>query len=411
MNNRRDFLKTAAGVSVVSLASTTPRFLTRLAYGDENQNRAGDKNVLVVIQLSGGNDGLNTVVPYRNEKYRSLRPTLAVSENDVLKIDDDLGFHPQLSGVAELLEAGKLSIIQNVGYENPNRSHFESMDIWHSCQRKDRVRSTGWLGRWLDQRAEQGLPGGGVHIGQEERPLALAADRTTATSIASIERFQLQLTGRGSVEDQKLKRILNANRQGNSNLLDFVQANTQTAVATSDRIGQAVNAKSTGVEYPESRLAEKLELVGKMIRSEFPSSVYYVTLNGFDTHAQQAGAHNSLLAEWSGALRAFLDDLQASGLHERVLTMTFSEFGRRVKENASEGTDHGAAAPMFLAGPVQPGLHGKLPNLDDLDDGDIRFDIDFRRVYATVLDWGGWQAEAVLGASYESLPVLAKVSG
>lgn len=250
-----------------------------------------------------------------------------------------------------------------------------------------------------------------MHIGQEERPLALAADRTTATSIASIERFQLQLTGRGSVEDQKLKRILNANRQGNSNLLDFVQANTQTAVATSDRIGQAVNAKSTGVEYPESRLAEKLELVGKMIRSEFPSSVYYVTLNGFDTHAQQAGAHNSLLAEWSGALRAFLDDLQASGLHERVLTMTFSEFGRRVKENASEGTDHGAAAPMFLAGPVQPGLHGKLPNLDDLDDGDIRFDIDFRRVYATVLDWGGWQAEAVLGASYESLPVLAKVSG
>lgn len=406
MTSRRDFLKTAAGTSIVSFGATAPGFLSRAALADQDEGNAKEK-VLVVIQLSGGNDGLNTVTPYKNEKYRSMRPTLAIAENDVLKINDDLGFHPSLEGVSELLEDGRLSIIQNVGYANPNRSHFESMDIWHSCQRKDQVRSTGWVGRWLDQRTASGLTAGGVHIGQEEKPLALTAEKVPVTSIASIDRFQLQLTERGTVDGDKINKLLNSNRDRGSNLLDFVQSNTKTAVATSDRIGDAVNAKSTGVTYPENRLGEKLELVAKMIRSNFPSTVYYVTLNGFDTHAQQSAAHTSLMREWSTALKAFMDDVDASGNADRVLAMTFSEFGRRVKENASEGTDHGAAAPMFLSGPVKPGLHGNLPNLDDLNDGDIQFQIDFRRVYASVLKWGGWKPSEVLGKEYETLPVIS----
>ena len=407
MTSRRDFLKTAAGTSIVSFGVTAPGFLSRAALAEQTQSGDAKGKVLVVIQLSGGNDGLNTVVPYKNDKYRSMRPTLAVAENDVLKIDDDLGFNPALDGVAELLESGRLSIIQNVGYANPNRSHFESMDIWHSCHRKDKIRSTGWIGRWLDQRSADGLPAGGVHIGQEEKPLALTADRVPVTSIASIDRFRLQLTGRGTVEDAKIDKLLDSKRDNRSNLLDFVQKNTKTAVATSDRIGEAVKAESTGVTYPDNRLGEKLELVAKMIRSNFPSSVYYVTLNGFDTHAQQSGAHTSLIREWSSSLKAFMDDVAASGNAERVLAMTFSEFGRRVKENASEGTDHGAAAPVFLAGPVKAGLHGTLPDLDDLSDGDIRFKIDFRRVYSTALSWGGWNASDVLGKEFEKLPVIS----
>jgi uncharacterized protein (DUF1501 family) len=408
MNNRREFLRTAAGASIVSFSAATPGFLASAALGQDT--KVQPERILVVIQFSGGNDGLNTVIPYKNAKYHSARPNLGFDKDDVRKINDDLGFHPSLSGVSDLLEAGQLSVIQNVGYPNPNRSHFESMDIWHSCHRKDQLRSTGWLGRLLDGRNASGKQGGGVHIGQEVKPLALAADHVPVTSIASIERFQLQLTGRGTVEAEQLDKLLNSERNDRSNLLDFVQSNSRAAVATSTRIEKALQAKSSDVTYPDSGLGKKLELVSKMIRSNFPASVYYVTLDGFDTHAQQADAHSGLLREWSGALSSFVEELQTSDCAERVLTMTFSEFGRRVQENASEGTDHGAAAPMFLAGPVKAGPFGDLPNLDDLNDGDIKFKIDFRQVYATVLDqWLGWDSQAVIGKAFESLPVLNAV--
>ncbi len=404
MSHRRDFLRTAVGTSVVSLGATAPEFLCRAAWGQEESN---DDRILVVIQLSGGNDGLNTVIPYGNDVYRSKRPTLAIGKDEVLAVNDDLGFHPSMSGIAEILEADKLSVIQNVGYANPNRSHFESMDIWHTCQRKNQTRSSGWLGRFIDQRSEQEQDSGAVHLGQEEKPLALASEKVQAISIASIERFQLQLTGKGDLKREEVDRLLGVDRTASSNLLDFVQANTRSAVATSDRITKALAAASTTVAYPETNLGKKLDLAAKMIRSGFPTQVYYVTLGGFDTHAQQAAAHNGLLREWSGALQAFMNDMESSGQGKRVLTMTFSEFGRRVQENASKGTDHGAAAPMFLAGPVQSGLHGELPNMDDLNDGDIRHRIDFRQVYATVLeDWLGWDAADVIGTKYEKLPIL-----
>lgn len=404
MGHRRDFLKAAVGTSVVSLGAPAPDFLCRAAWGQDGSN---DDRILVVIQLSGGNDGLNTLVPHGNDIYRKLRPTLAIAKDDVLAVNDDLGFHPSMAGVAKILESGKLSVVQNVGYANPNRSHFESMDIWHTCHRNNRTRSSGWLGRFLDQRAEQRQGSGAVHLGQEEKPLALAAEKVQATSIASIERFQLQLTGKGDLKRGEVDRLLGSDRTNSSNLLDFVQANTRSAVATSDRITKALAAASTGVTYPDTKLGKKLDLAAKMIRSGFPTQVYYVTLGGFDTHAQQADAHRSLLREWSGALQAFMDDMELSGQGKHVLTMTFSEFGRRVQENASKGTDHGAAAPMFLAGPVQSGPFGELPNLDDLNDGDIRHRIDFRQVYATVLeDWLGWNATDVIGGEYEKLPIL-----
>ncbi|MFP6673843.1 MAG: Twin-arginine translocation pathway signal sequence domain protein, partial [Pirellulaceae bacterium] len=182
MSHRRDFLRTAVGTSVVSLGATAPEFLCRAAWGQEESN---DDRILVVIQLSGGNDGLNTVIPYGNDVYRSKRPTLAIGKDEVLAVNDDLGFHPSMSGIAEILEADKLSVIQNVGYANPNRSHFESMDIWHTCQRKNQTRSSGWLGRFIDQRSEQEQDSGAVHLGQEEKPLALASEKVQAIWIAS----------------------------------------------------------------------------------------------------------------------------------------------------------------------------------------------------------------------------------
>ena len=284
--------------------------------------------------------------------------------------------------------------MQGVGYPNPNRSHFESMDVWHTCQRKGSPRSTGWLGRFLDasqKSADVDAPA--IHVGSEKQPLALAADHVRVPSFGSPESFRLQDGGNRQLGDA-IRALANGGKEPSDPLLGFLQSSTTSALAASERIAEALRDYKTPVTYPESALATRLKTIAQLIDAGLKTRVYYVELDGFDTHSQQAAAHAALLQQLGGAVRAFVEDVAHHGHGDRTLVMSFSEFGRRVAENASEGTDHGAAAPMFLAGSrVRGGLVGEHPSLNDLDDGDLKFHTDFRQVYATLLErWLGWSS-------------------
>ncbi|MCH8921657.1 MAG: DUF1501 domain-containing protein [Planctomycetes bacterium] len=404
---RRRFLAASLGSSaIVSLTPRVPGFLLQAAAREQNKKQG--ENVLVVVQLSGGNDGLNTVVPYADDAYGRNRFTLRIGEGQVRKIDDYAGFHPAMEGFEKLLQQEKLAVLQGVGYENPNRSHFESMDIWHTARRKDQPRRVGWLGASLDAAVNAGPDVAAMHLGEGKQPLALASLKVNVPSIRSLQGFRL----RGS-EDRALVRTveqaLAAQRDANDDLLQFLHSSTSAALATSRRIQEVLGHGKTAVKYPQTKLAGKLRDVAQLIDADLGTRVYYVTLSGFDTHAEQNNAHAALLGELSGALAAFSEDLKSRGHDRHVLTLAFSEFGRRLRENASGGTDHGAAAPLFLIGSrVKPGLIGKHPSLTDLTSGDLKYHTDFRRVYATLLEkWLGWPSAEVLGKQYRPLDVLA----
>jgi uncharacterized protein (DUF1501 family) len=386
MLNRREF------VAGLSLGGIMPSFLARAL---AQPSRRKD-TILVVVQMSGGNDGLNTIVPFADDVYRKLRPKLAI--RDVLKIDDSVGFHPSLRGMAKLLEDGRLAIVQGVGYPDPNRSHFESMDIWHTCCRKGKEpRTEGWLGKALER-----ADGSALHLGGEPQPLALAALKGRAASARSLEGFKLQ------PPRETAEALSSADRPSDNELLKFVQGNTARALEVSERVEKALKEYKTPVAYPGSDLAQKLRGVAQLIDADFGARVYYVAIDGFDTHSQQAGAHAALLGQLGDALAAFVGDLAHHGHADRVLAMSFSEFGRRVEENASEGTDHGTAGPMFVAGGrVKAGAVTRHPSLSDLVDGDLKHGTDFRQVYATVLDgWMGVEPAPVLGGTYAPLDLL-----
>jgi uncharacterized protein (DUF1501 family) len=393
----------------VSVSGGLPSYLARACLAAEGNSA---ESVLVVIQLSGGNDGLNTVVPFRDELYRKARPTLAVAEADVLKIDGGLGFHPAARGLADLLEGGRLGIVQGVGYPEPNRSHFESMDIWHTCRRKGEARSDGWLGRFLsstrksDAQRKTGGDVAAVHLGPEKQPLALASQDVPVPSIKSLDRFRLNSDA--TLLRDAVAELVAAPAATDNGLLDFVQASTQSALAASRRVEAAGTSYKAAVSYPQSGLAQKLRTVAQLIDAGLQTRVYYVTLDGFDTHSQQAAAHAGLLRQFSDALVAFVADLDAHGHGDRVATLAFSEFGRRLAENASEGTDHGAAAPLFVAGNrVRSGLIGEHPRLDDLLDGDVKFHTDFRQVYAGLLtDWLKVDSRSIVGAQYQPVALF-----
>ncbi|MEX0939534.1 MAG: DUF1501 domain-containing protein [Pirellulales bacterium] len=403
---RREFLKATVGSSaIISLGRAAPSFLLHAA---EIARLSGGETVLVVVQLTGGNDGLNTVVPFRDEAYRQARPKLAIPQSDVLKVDADCGFHPSMRGFADLLETGKLAVVHGVGYPNPNRSHFESMDIWHTCYHQTNRRSDGWLGRYLDATHEQaGSDVPALHLGGEQQPLALAAGNVRVPSIHSLEGFRLRGGENGDLPST-IKQLAEAKRASTNHLLDFVQTSTSAALTASQRVEEATLDYKSDTVYPTTGLASKLRTVAQLIDAGLSTQIYYVELDGFDTHSRQAAAHSALLSEFSDAVSAFISDIAQHGHGQRVLVMSFSEFGRRVKENASEGTDHGAAAPMFVAGGrVQAGLVGRQPSLTELDDGDVKSHTDFRQVYATVLeDWLAWQSAPILGDQYEKLPLF-----
>ena len=406
--SRRQFLGSSLAASAgLAIGSPIPGpWMQALA-----SDAVGGERILVVIQFSGGNDGLNTVIPYSNEEYRKARPKLAIPKSDVLKIDDELGLHPSLGGASKLLERGRLSIVQGVGYAAPNRSHFESMDIWHSCRRKEERGTDGWLGRWIGSRAsDKQTDSLGLHLGGDQQPLALAARGVQVPSIASVDQFRLKIADEGMSGNAMLsnKSTETKTKSDGDDLLGFLQASTEAAVAASERLEKALKTPDTQSEFPQTDLGEKLRVISRLILAGLSTRVYYITLDGFDTHSQQAVAHTGLLRHWSDALDAFVRRMERAGQADRVLVMTFSEFGRRVQENASEGTDHGAAAPVFFAGCSLPKpVIGELPSLTDLDDGDLKFHTDFRSVYATVVEqWFKDKSKQILGEAYPTINLL-----
>jgi uncharacterized protein (DUF1501 family) len=414
--NRRRFMNTTLSSStLVAMGSTTiPTFLSRSAEAADGA-KANDRS-LVVVQLLGGNDGLNTVVPHGIDGYNRGRRALRLPAGQLHKITAEIGLHPAMGGMAKILERGRLSVVQGVGYPNPDRSHFRSMEIWETASVKNDAKSleSGWLGRALDSRqAKPGDDPPGLHVGARSMPLALKTRKTEVPSVESLESYKLQLAGteqEKQAERTALNQLAGIDRRHDDALLGFISRTTLAAYESSGRLEQLAGKKQSGPKYPNFGLARRLELIAQIIKADFGTRIFYTSLDGFDTHANQLGTHAALLTELSDSVTAFHDDLAAAGHGERVALLSFSEFGRRVEENASQGTDHGAAAPVFLMGPVgTPGLVGSHPGLDDLDDGDLKFHTDFRSIYASLIaDWLNITAEPVVGSGFKSLPLFRR---
>jgi len=391
-----------------------------------------DGTILVVLQMAGGNDGLNMVVPYADDIYYRSRPKLGLPADKVLKLNSYAGLNGKLTGLKALFDEGHLSVVQGIGYPNPNRSHFRSTEIWQTASDADRNESEGWLGRYFDNCCAGADPTVGVAIG-EEMPQAFAAKTPTGITFSQPEQFRWRpsekVEGRMSAEESFFRQ-LNGSGGGEETLLtaseggsigaipgksktdlstiDFLQRTALDAQLSSDKILAIARKYESNVPYPQGRLAASLSMIARMIAGGLPTRVYYVSQGGFDTHAGQVNAHERLMGELNDALSAFATDLKQQGNFDRVLLITFSEFGRRLVENANGGTDHGAAAPMFIVGgAVKPGLFGKYPSLSDLDYGDLKFNTDFRSVYGTLLDqWLHAPSQIVLERKFPALPII-----
>ena len=400
---RRHFLKTTSATGIVALGGQAPS-----AFATAAANAHSDGRILVVVEMAGGNDGLNTVVPFNDDRYRKARPTLAVSKPNAIVINDELALHPVMTGMADLLNDGKLAVVQGVGYDNPNRSHFESMDIWHTCQRKTQNRIDGWLGRYLHRNGtESSSDPAALHLGEEKQPYAMMSRNVPVPSIRSLEQFRLNSREGSSFRDA-IQELAAGSRGEQNDLLNFVQSSTDAAMSASARLESTAMQSKMSPNKTTSRLDQKLMTVARLISSGLQTSVYYVRIDGFDTHARQQGAHQSLMKQVSEAVSKFQKEITGLGLSDRVLTLCFSEFGRRVQENASKGTDHGTAGPMLLVGDhVRSGFIGKHPDLGDLVKGDLKHHTDFRQVYAAVLEqWLACDSKSILKGSYKPVDVI-----
>lgn len=377
----------------------------------------GDR-ALVVIQLSGGNDGLNAVIPFGDGLYYQNRPQLAIPEQDVLTLTGSIGLHPSLAQLKALYDEGCVAIVQGVGYPNPNRSHFRSMDIWHTAS-FDEHAPYGWLGRYCDLAlADGGHPLRAVNVGIAT-PRALLGQRVVVPSIQSIGSFQLATDPRPERRRAALaayQAIYRADAADAGVLGSAIstggyaivrQAGTST-LDTAEALQTVAQGYRPGVEYPKTAFAQNLKAIAQILAGGAPTRVFYTALGGFDDHANEKLGHARLLTVFAEGVAAFQRDLDSHGLSDRVMMMAFSEFGRRVKENASGGTDHGAAGPVFLIGRgVRGGLLGDHPSLLRLVGGDLAYGIDFRSVYATVLDgWLGVPPREILGGDFERLGVF-----
>jgi uncharacterized protein (DUF1501 family) len=403
--------------SLLAFGSLVPEFIVNTALAAD----AGKDNILVVIEMNGGNDGLNTVIPYTDDLYQKARKTLRLTKEQVVKVNDTIGLNPGMNSFGRMLN--NLAIVQGIGYPNPDRSHFESMDIWHQAD-PGRKQSSGWLGRAsADLQNGPNIPI--MNIGQPRLPLALQGPGGGAISINNRQPYRLDLGG-GTAERHKARRtLLNdlANPAKDEDLpamLQFVQRRQVQTLSTIDRLQEVLrnyrsndfffNRNGQQVDAGKS-LQPKLNMIAHLIQQGFGTRVFYVMRDDFDTHSDQVNSHRNLLAEVSDGIVNFFDQLRGAGHDKRVRVMTFSEFGRRVQENGSKGTDHGAGSCMFVAGPsVKGGVVGDHPSLKDLDSGDLKYHTDFRRVYATLLDtWLGCDSKTVLGGNWEHIEALKPV--
>ena len=418
MLTRRKFLQ--VGGIMTMAGAMAPTFMARtLAASDSSASLADNKRALVVIQLGGGNDGLNTVVPYADDTYYKVRPTLGLKADQVLKLNDNLGLNNNLKGFKELYDNNQLAVINGVGYPNPNYSHFRSMEIWQSGEPEKTITS-GWLGRYLEQAGGQadlkrlgmtvGNPGAGGGA-----PLAFWTEKTVVLSYNGPQSFLFKADD--ADKDDRAAQLAAAKKiygiATKNDTAEYIRNAALDALAASDNLEKIAATYKPQATYPNSPFAGRLKNVAQVLSSDFGSRVFYVPMDGsFDTHFNENVTHDRLLAVLSEGLTAFYKDLQAQGLADEVLTMTFSEFGRRVGENGSRGTDHGSAAPMFIMGgtkAIKGGLYGEQPSLTDLDNGNLKEKLDFRGVYATVLkNWLGTDPNPIVGGDF---PVLDFVRG
>ena len=395
---RRNFLKNSA---LVSTASLIPQFLKSSSLMKVAGGSRSEK-ILIVIQLSGGNDGLNTIVPFQNDIYYQKRNSLAINQTEVLKVSDDLGFNPSMTALQSLYDEGLVSIVNSVGYPNPDRSHFRSMDIWQTGSSAKEHWTTGWLGRYLDNACN----------GCQVPHAALEVSNQVSLSLKGIEN-----TGFAMSKPAQLKRAANHpflkslaqedhHHEENVAYLYKTLINTQESA---DYLFQKSKTHRVKNQFPDTPFGKDLKQIAELITADSETQIYYVTLGGFDTHARQKGTQNRLLQQYSEGVKALTEALKSNGLLKDTLIMTFSEFGRRVGQNASGGTDHGTANNLFLIGGnlKKPGFFNDAPNLMDLDNGDLKYQIDFRQVYATVLDnWLQADSKAVLKERFGGLGLV-----
>jgi uncharacterized protein (DUF1501 family) len=408
--SRRQFLgQGAGGLSAVALAGTMPGLLARAATAAEAAKQ--NDQVLLVVELAGGNDGLNTVVPFEDAHYYRQRPTLAIEKKKIVKLSDHVGFHPALEPLGKLFHDGQLAIVQGVGYPEPDRSHFRSMEIWHTASTNAQPPTAGWLGRFLDcaGKAASERPLAGLAL-TDSLPQALQAEEVVAPVVASFESFDVD--GEGKTPDARMLRKLVTPATVASGPVTFLRGQVESTYRVAQQLKDAAGRYKSTVQYPESELGKQLRRAAQIISGDLGTRVLFASQGGYDTHASQSDSHSALLAELAAALAAFQQDLKGLRATDRVVTMVFSEFGRRVDENGSRGTDHGAASCMFLLGSkVKGGLAGKYPSLEKLGDGDLVFNTDFRSVYATVLDrWLGAPSQKLLQGKFDCLDVLPAVT-
>jgi uncharacterized protein (DUF1501 family) len=439
LTTRRDFLRTtllggALSWTVPSFVANTFGALHAAADGALTQITTGkDGPILILIQLAGGNDGLNTVIPYTNDFYYQARPTLGIKADQVLKLSDTLGLNPSLTGFKSLFDAGHLAVVNGVGYPNPNRSHFRSTEIWQTASDENRYLTDGWIGRYFDNACAGCDPTVGINIG-DRLPQAFSSHTPTGISLQNPASYRFMGAGLNDDEETAYRSMYGESQAGSGvasgdsvsmlsgtvtlgngqSALDFLERTSMDAQVSSDKIRDIAGKVKNMATYPAGALANNLKLVARLIAGGLPTRVFYLSQGGYDTHTNQLGAQNARLKELADATKAFTDDLTAMGEFQRVTMMTFSEFGRRVMENGSRGTDHGAAAPMFIVSgsSLKAGLIGSEPSLDpkDLEDGDIKFGTDFRSVYATLLqNWlktPSTATAAILGRSFDTLPLI-----
>ncbi|MGX5818537.1 DUF1501 domain-containing protein [Chitinophaga lutea] len=396
--NRRRFLQVG---SLASASLMLPKFLKAMEQG--NLVPPGNK-VLVVVQLSGGNDGLNTVIPYRNDIYYKMRPTLGIKRDAALSLNDELGIHPALKSLKALYDDGSMGVLNSVGYPNPDRSHFRSMDIWQSASDSRDYWGTGWLGRYLDAQCKGcDKPTQALEI-DDTLSLALKGDAVKGLALTDPQRLF------GASNDRYFKELLAKQQHDKDHeSVDYLYKTMAETISSAAYIQQQFRTFKSKEPYPNSELGKNMKTIAELIMTDINTSVYYVSHGSFDTHVNQQGQQQRLFEQLGDALQSFTNDLKKNNRFQDVLVMTFSEFGRRVGQNASGGTDHGTANNMFLIGGglKQQGVLNDGPDLGNLKEGDLQYKVDFKSVYATVLKkWLGADDQSILKQQYDYLSFI-----
>jgi uncharacterized protein (DUF1501 family) len=407
MFSRRDFLIRSTGF--VTVSAMVPRWAVQGARRfEESVGAAFDRRTLVVLELAGGNDGLNTVVPYADALYPQLRSRIGIPVGEVLPLDSRLGLNPVMTGVKELWDANRVAIVTNVGYPNSSLSHFAARDVWHTADPLLAERR-GWLGRWADGvLAGSGNPLSCAAISQS-LPRMLLADHVGVPTFLSLASYRYATDGAHPGDSgNQVNAFLAANgaEYEIANAADTVSRVGRDAIASSDILQTVGSGYVSMGAYPGNTLGAGLQLIAQVVNADLGARILYVTYGGFDNHAGQDVDHGPLLTDVSSSIKAFFDDLDGHGKSHDVLLMTWSEFGRRAQDNGSNGTDHGTSAPQFVVGDaVVAGIHGDPPDLSGLDDnGNLAIEADFRSYYGTILsDWLGADSAAILGAGWPNL--------